>query len=46
MSLSWSIGYHQKRVRDAEKEIKYHSEKVKIVKALNTNNDDKKGENK
>lgn len=34
MSLSWSIGYHQRRVKDAEREIKYHSEKVKLIKEI------------
>ena len=34
MSLTWSLGYHQKQIRNAEKDIIYHSSKVKLVKSL------------
>lgn len=37
MKLSWSVGYHQKKIRDAKKEIEYHSKKVELVKKIINN---------
>jgi len=34
MKLTWSVGYHQRNIREAEKQIKHHSSKVELVKKI------------
>ena len=41
MKLSWSIGYHRKEIKQAEKNLAYHSSKVEIVKDLIKNKSSK-----